>query len=50
MSNDTQYRLLFQPEPELRTAAFEHEAATFGRTYGVSYADHVAEFEPYESS
>jgi hypothetical protein len=49
VSKDAQFRLVFQPDAELRTAAFEHEAATFGRTYGVPYPDHVAEFEPYEN-
>jgi hypothetical protein len=44
------FRLLFQPEPIIRAAAFQHEAAVFGRTYGVTYPDHVAEFAPYESA
>jgi hypothetical protein len=47
---DAQFRLVFQPEPQLRAAAFAHEARIFGRTYGVAYPDHVAEFAPYESA
>jgi hypothetical protein len=42
------YRLVFQPEPDLRAAAFAHEASVFGSVYSVPYEFHVAEFAPYE--
>jgi len=42
------YRLVFQPEPTLRAAAFAHEASVFGSVYSVPYDFHVAEFAPYE--
>ncbi|MGH8963101.1 MAG: hypothetical protein ACRDWT_18250 [Jatrophihabitantaceae bacterium] len=41
---------MFQPSPEIRAAAFAHEARIFESTYGVGYEDHVAEFAPYESA
>jgi len=43
------YRLVFQPEPVLRAAAFAHEASIFGSVYSVPYDFHVAEFAPYEA-
>jgi hypothetical protein len=48
LMTDVQFRLVFQPDPDLRAAAFAHEAATFERTYGVPYDFHVDEFGPYE--
>jgi hypothetical protein len=48
VTTDVQYRLVFQPDFDLRAAAFAHEAATFERTYGVPYDFHVNEFAPYE--
>ena len=49
MAASAPYRLIFQPDPELRAAAFDHEAAVFDTTYGVPLDAHVAEFAPYES-
>jgi hypothetical protein len=43
------YRLIFQPDADLRAAAFAHEAAIFGSVYKVPYDFHVAEFAPYEA-
>lgn len=48
MANRAPFQLLFQPGPELRAAAFAHEAKVFETTYGVPYDFHVAEFAPYE--
>jgi hypothetical protein len=48
VANRAPFQLLFQPEPELRTAAFAHEAKVFETTYRVPYDFHVAEFAPYE--
>jgi hypothetical protein len=44
------FRLVFQPDADLRAAAFAHEAKTFETTYGVPYEFHVDEFAPYESA
>lgn len=49
MANAAPYRLIFQPRPDLRAAAFAHEAAVFGSVYSVPYDFHVAEFAPYEA-
>lgn len=43
------YRLIFQPDPDLRAAAFAHEASIFASVYSVPYDFHVAEFAPYEA-
>jgi hypothetical protein len=43
------YRLVFQPDPALRAAAFDHEASVFDTTYGVPLEAHIAEFAPYEA-
>jgi hypothetical protein len=45
-----EFRLVAKPDAELRAAAFEHEAWTFGVRYGVTYDEHVLEFGPYESA
>jgi hypothetical protein len=42
------FRLIFQPDTELRDAAFALEADTFDRTYGVPLEFHINEFAPYE--
>lgn len=44
------FRLVAWPDADLRAAAFEHEARIFDARYGVSYAEHVLEFAPYESA
>lgn len=49
MASAAPYRLIFQPGPDLRAAAFAHEAAVFGSVYSVPYDFHVAEFAPYEA-
>jgi len=49
VANAAPYRLIFQPDPELRAAAFAHEASVFGSVYSVPYDFHVAEFAPYEA-
>jgi hypothetical protein len=48
LSNRPPFQLVFQPGPDLRAAAFAHEAKVFETTYGVPYDFHVAEFAPYE--
>lgn len=48
MASAAPYRLVFQPDTDLRAAAFAHEAAIFGSVYKVPYDFHVAEFAPYE--
>lgn len=49
MASAAPYRLIFQPGPDLRAAAFAHEASIFGSVYSVPYDFHVAEFAPYEA-
>lgn len=49
MASAAPYRLIFQPDVQLRAAAFAHEAAIFGSVYSVPYEFHVAEFAPYEA-
>jgi hypothetical protein len=44
------FRLTFDATGGARAAAFALEASIFDRTYGVSLADHVAEFAPYASA
>jgi hypothetical protein len=48
VSDHPPFQLLFQPGPDVRAAAFEHEAKVFETTYRLSYDFHVAEFAPYE--
>jgi hypothetical protein len=44
------FRLVFQPDRDMRAAAFAHEARVFETTYGVPYDFHVQEFAPYETA
>ena len=41
------FKLLFLPPSSETSSVFALEAATFERSYGVSYDDHCAEFAPY---
>lgn len=50
MTNSPLFRLVFQPDPDLRAAVFAHEAKVFETAYGVPYEYHVEEFAPYESA
>jgi hypothetical protein len=45
-----EFRLVAWPDGDVRAAAFELEARTFGVRYGVPYDTHVLEFLPYESA
>jgi hypothetical protein len=45
-----EFRLVPWPDADVRSAAFELEARTFGVRYGVPYDTHVLEFLPYESA
>jgi hypothetical protein len=48
VSDARSLRLVFDPQGLVRQSVFDCEADVFLRSYGVCYADHVAEFAPYE--
>lgn len=42
------FHLVFEPRGSIRQSVFDREAEIFLHSYGVSRADHIAEFAPYE--